>query len=368
MGGLEKSLVRILDKMCNMPEYEFTILVNDSVTEKYFLDFFAEKGIRLIEIPNEFDILGKKPYNFFARKFWKIKRLVLRKKIKKKIKLLVYKYLSNQDLIMDYFNCSFYSYIKDLNIPKIGWYHGNFSSYTKSHNYKELDCYDKFVCLTDSFKKQLLKSANQYSDKVIRIYNSINVEEIENLANNAYHPPVNERYFVFVGRIDIDKDHLTVIEAFRKFSQKHTDAKIYFIGDGGKRKEYEQIVKKYKLDDKIIFTGTLDNPLGYIKHSVASILSSKGEGFGITLIETASLKTLSIASDVPDSIREILLDGDAGLLFPFGDSDKLNHLMTEVWENKIPVQNMINTGFNNIDRFETNSILSEIDYLIKKNY
>ena len=44
-GGIEKCLVRILDKMCHMSEYELTVLVNNPVYEKYFLDFFAKTGI-----------------------------------------------------------------------------------------------------------------------------------------------------------------------------------------------------------------------------------------------------------------------------------------------------------------------------------
>ena len=364
-GGIEKCLVRILDKMCHMSEYELTVLVNNPVYEKYFLDFFAKTGIPLIEISNEFDALGEKPRNFLAKKIWKIRRFFFRIKHR----FLIHRYLSNQDLIVDYFNCSFYPILKKLNIPKIGWYHSSFVPYSEKldkNNKRFLTCYDKFVCLTDSFKEKLLKSAPRYSDKIVRMYNLIDTEEIKMLANDAPHPPTGEKYFVFVGRMHEDKDHLTVIEAFRKFAKKHTDAKIYFIGDGKKRAEYEQIVKKYKLDKNIIFTGILDNPLGYIKYATGNILSSPSEGLSVVLIEGALLKALNIASDAPDAAREILLNGNAGLLFSVGDSDDLCHLMTKVWENKIPIQDMIKTGFANISRFDANLVLPELDSLIKE--
>ena len=117
-GGIEKCLVRILDKMCHMSEYELTVLV---------------------KISNEFDALGEKPRNFLAKKIWKIRRFFFRIKHR----FLIHRYLSNQDLIVDYFNCSFYPILKKLNIPKIGWYHSSFVPYSEKldkNNKRFLTC------------------------------------------------------------------------------------------------------------------------------------------------------------------------------------------------------------------------------------
>lgn len=364
-GGIEKCLIRLLKKMHEMPEYELTVLVRRQVTERTFLDFFSEYGIPLIEFPNEYDMLGAKPKCFAARKIWRFRCFLFKLEQRKQIK----KHLLNKDVIVDYFNCSFYSILKNLNIPKIGWCHSNFLLYSQNldkNNKNFLNCYDKFVCLTDSFKEKLLPSVPQYLDKIVRIYNFVDVTEIKALAECAPHPQINEKYFVFVGRLHDDKDHSTVIEAFRKFVRYHPDAKMYFVGDGVRREEYEAIVKKYKLDKKIIFTGILNNPLGYIKYAVGNILSSPGEGFGAVLIEAAALKTPNIASDVPDGAREVLLDGLAGFLFPAGDSDKLCALMSDVWENNIDVQNKIQFGIKHLSRFQSENVLPSIDALIKR--
>ena len=75
------------------------------------------------------------------------------------------------------------------------------------------------------------------------LYTSIDFYEIRQRAIvSATH--FTEKYFVFVARIDnYQKDHLTVIKAFKKLVLKYPEAKMYFIGDGTGRNYYENMVK-----------------------------------------------------------------------------------------------------------------------------
>lgn len=364
-GGIEKCLIRILDKMYKQPEYEFQVMVKRPVIDKVFLDFFTERNIKLITLPDVYGIIGKKPKNFIRRKIWKIKRLIYSWKQKPYIK----KYLLTSDIIVDYFNCSFWAEIRNINKPKIGWYHSGFDIYNdeiEKNNRRYFGCYDKFVVLTETFRRDLLKSAEQYAHKIVQIYNPLSLSDILNASQTACSPASHEKYFVFMGRMHCDKDHLTVIKAFANFSKHHPEAKMYFIGDGEKRSEYEQMVCDSHLEGKIIFTGILENPFGYIKNAMANILSSPSEGLGNVLIEAAALHTLNIASDCPSGPAEILLNGKAGLLFPIGDNEKLSQLMNDVWENKIDSQSLIKAGYDNLHRFCSDTIIRQVDSLLQE--
>jgi glycosyltransferase involved in cell wall biosynthesis len=361
-GGIEKCLIRILDEMCLLPEYEFRVVTKRKVTNKAFLDFFAKRNIKLITLPDIHDIIGEKPKNFVRKKIWKIKRLPFLWKQKAYIK----KYLQNSDILVDYFNCSFCAELMNINKPKIGWFHSGFGVYNHNNTEKYFKCYDKFVVLTEAFRRDLVKLSPQYSHKIIQMYNPLNLENIADAAQIGLSPDSHEKYFVFVARMHPDKDHLTCIKAFSEFSKYHPEAKMYFIGDGEKRSEYEKTVRSFHLEDKIIFTGILGNPFGYIKNALANILSSPSEGLSNVLIEAAALKTLNIASDCPSGPSEILLNGKAGLLFPVGDSEKLSVLMSDVWGNKIDVQTLINTGYNSLHRFSSDTIIQHINHLFQE--
>lgn len=358
-GGIENCLIRLISKLQEYPQYEFTVISKKEVTEEKYLNFFKDKNIPLLY--NSYTDLGEKPLGRIAKMKWNLKRILHQRKNKKIIDKL-----KNSDVVIDYFNCSFFPELKKIDVPKIGWYHSGivpFNRYINDHR-QYLENYDSFVCLTDSFKKSLQVAEPSYSNKIIRIYNPIDIDQIKIIATNSVCPSENERYFVFVARMHEDKDHLTVIGAFEKFHKKYPDAKMYFIGDGDKREIYEQKVSKLGLSKNIIFTGRLSNPFGYIKHAVANILSSPNEGLPTVLIEAACLETLNIASDCPNGPAEILLEGEAGLLYPVGDQNKLLEMMILAWQKDHEIKNKVRKASLSLNRFDIEKIASQVNNLI----
>ena len=274
----------------------------------------------------------------------------------------------NCDIIIDYFNCSFLSELKDIKKPKIGVYHSSINFFNKDYANKQdllFNTYDKFVCLTKSFRQDIIEKYPQYKNKIVQIYNPIDIKSIKELANQGLYPE-NEKYFVFLARFHSDKDHDCVIDAFNLLNSKIKNAKIYFLGAGEKENEYKAKVKRLGLDDKIIFSGVLQNPYGYLKDSVANILSSPNEGLSNVLIEWAALEVLNIASNCKSSVAEVLLDGKGGLLFPVGDSKTLCDIMLDVWNEKINKQFYIKNANDNIDRFNMENIILEFKSLISE--
>ena len=358
-GGIESNLLRLLEKLSENPKYEIRVISQKPVVEHHFLDFFKTHNIPLIYDYRA--LLGQKPNRFIPKIIWKFNRLLPKYQNREALNALI-----NSDVIIDYFNCSFYSDLKNLDVPKIGWYHASIIPFKKNYdsNKRYLKCYDKFICLTDAVKNELTQLEPILSKKILRIYNPVEISEIKNAADNAYAPPNQERYFVFVARMAEDKDHLTVIHAFNLFHKLHPNAKMYFLGDGYKRGEYERLVSSLGLNKHIIFVGTVTNPFGYMQNAVANILSSPSEGLASVLVEAACLKTLNIASDCPNGPSEILLNGEAGLLFPVGNPKKLFEKMLIAWNQEDNVSRMISVAYNNLHRFESDKIISQINSLI----
>ncbi len=338
-GGIEKALIRILEQLITYNKYEFTIVTMRPVTEQVFLDFFAKNNI---------------PVHMFDKKS---SRAIFRE----------------SDIIVDYFNCAFCDKLRHVACPVIGWYHSGFIPYSKNlvnNNRNYAFTYDRFVCLTKSFWDEMQKYPN-IAKKTLQIYNPFDLNQIRDMADMGKTPADGEKYFVFLGRLHSDKDHMTVINAFDKFAANTPDAKMYFIGDGDYLDKYKSEIESRGLGGKIILTGVMDNPFGYIKNATANILSSPSEGLSNVLVEGAALGTLNIASNCPSGPAEILMDGQAGLLFPVGDSRKLAQIMDDVWNENVDANQMIQNASNAITRFDAENITAQfvhvIDELARKN-
>lgn len=334
-GGIEKCLLRIIEELMKTDKYDICVIVKRPIYEQYFNDFFNKYSIKVI--------------NFNKKASYKI--------------------LNHADLVIDYFNCSFLTEMQHVTAPKIGFYHSSINFFDNEF-INSKDClfstYDKFVCLTKSFREDVIERFPKYKNKIIQIYNPFNIDKLRKLANEGECPKDKSKYFVFLGRFHQDKDHICVIKAFDLFIKKNPDGKIYFLGAGDKENEYRSIVKNLNLEDKIIFTGAIPNPYGYLKHSTANILSSPNEGLSNVLVEGAILGVLNISSNCKSSAAEVLLDGKGGVLYPIGDSNNLATIMDDVWNNRIDKSYYINNATNSIGRFDINIVIKQFEDLISE--
>ncbi len=356
-GGIEKSLVQLLEHLSQYPQYKFSVVVEKPLIEKSFIDFFQKHKIEVYVFENKKIKFDKQRTNLILKLIYK----AINHLYKKRHAYAVKKYFIKSDLIIDYFNCSFCDFLKDIDAPKIGWFHSGFLQYEKYFdglNKKYAATYDKLVVITKSFQSQLLNNKD-IGGKVVQIYNPFNVSQIREMADHATDYPKDEKYFTFVGRFHEDKDHQTIIDAFEMIAPKHPEAKIYFIGDGDTKEHYINIVKQKNLEKNIIFLGTLVNPFGYMKHATANILSSPSEGLSNVLVEGAILGTLNVASDCPSGPEEILLDGNAGLLYPVGDSKRLAQIMEDILEDRVDSKQLIEKATSELERFDVNNIAKQ---------
>lgn len=359
-GGIEHCLLTLLSTLAPNKTIEFTVLSRRAVHNHYFLDFFKNHNIRLIELEKR---SGKDRVWMALTRFKKGEALFLPSPQKQMVDLF-----EQATIILDYFNGSFHGELLSVTTPRICFMHTSFPYFKRhilDHCSRFFDSYSHFICLTKTFYNELIQLNPSIQPKCRHLYNPINVARIRELAQLAPHPPTH-KYFVFLGRFHSDKDHDCVIEAMSIFVKQHPDGCLYFLGAGEKEAEYRQKIKERHLEAHIILAGVLNNPYGFLKQAVANILSSPSEGLSTVLIEAAVLGVLNIASDSPSCVSEILLEGKAGLLYPIGDHKELARLMGLVWKNEINTSSYIQAGLDAINRFDHHQISNDILQLIQK--
>jgi|LakMenE01Jun11ns_1017448.scaffolds.fasta_scaffold9914123_3 glycosyltransferase involved in cell wall biosynthesis len=128
-------------------------------------------------------------------------------------------------------------------------------------------------------------------------------EKIKSTITELY----NEPYLLFIGRKELRKNLITIIEAFNLVKLSHQDLKLVLAGISGYG--YQEIAKaidksEYKKD--IINLNRVNNleKLTLYKNSKAVLYPSYYEGFGFPILEALQQGIPVIASDIPSS-REI---------------------------------------------------------------
>lgn len=363
IGGVESVMIRTLDMLLVHKDIDISVITYVDIKEPVYLDWFAaHPQVKLYALyPSRF--FGTDLSRFFlTRIFQHLCRDVYRWFKRTVFGLNAFKDI---DVFIDYFNFSFDKELRKTSKPKINWWHASIDAFISGGYIKYMKNYNVLVTLTDGFVLDFKKLYPEYADKIVRIYNPIDVNRVVEKAKDITTP--TGKYFCSVSRLYSDKDIPTLLNAFDIFWNKNNkpDVSLYIIGDGSYRVRYEVMAHTLSASKQIIFTGALSNPFGYMQGAIANILSSKSEGFALVLTEAIALDTLNISSDCRNGPREILCDGAGGLLFEPGNAQQLADCMYIAFNNKKQVKEMKKIAKDNLYRFDADVIDDEIISLIK---
>lgn len=147
----------------------------------------------------------------------------------------------------------------------------------------------------------------------------------------ANQPPV----ILSVGRLNVQKDYGTLIDAFYEVSKKRT-ARLLILGDGEERSMLEEKIKHYGLADKVSLPGFVDNPYAYMSKADVYVLSSRWEGLPTVLVEALYCGPTIVSTDCPSGPVEILENGQQGTLIPMQDVSSMASAIELAIDGKSP--------------------------------
>jgi glycosyltransferase involved in cell wall biosynthesis len=132
---------------------------------------------------------------------------------------------------------------------------------------------------------------------------------------------------LIVGRMassERHKGHEQLIRAWPNVRMHVPDAQLVVVGRGDDRDRLIRLASDQKAPDSILFTGWLnDATLTEIyRRSRVFAIPSDGEGFGLVLIEAMKHALPCVASH-SDATREIVVDGDTGILVDHDNGDDI---------------------------------------------
>ncbi|UNZ20239.1 glycosyltransferase family 4 protein [Streptomyces sp. 891-h] len=147
---------------------------------------------------------------------------------------------------------------------------------------------------------------------------------VEGLPNSVPEPDVaptdgSGKWVVAAGRLAPAKRYDMLIRAFGEVVRERPDWGLRIYGHGREHDKLRALVDELGLYNHVFLMGSA-HPIEaeWVKGSVCAVTSSL-ESFGMTIVEAMRCGLPVVATDCPHGPREIIRDGEDGLLVPTGD-------------------------------------------------
>jgi glycosyltransferase involved in cell wall biosynthesis len=147
-------------------------------------------------------------------------------------------------------------------------------------------------------------------------------------------PPTPRRPGLTVGYLGRIKAYKSVDHLLRAFAMVRTavpDARLVIVGDGDARPDLERLAAESGIGASVEFTGFVppEEKVRRLQQMDLVVNTSAKEGWGLTVVEANACGVPVIASDVP-GLRDSVVDGTTGWLYPYGDLERLAATMERV--------------------------------------
>ena len=346
-GGVEKNFFLV----CNYLVHKVNSLKVITVSKKYRKKF--DKSVVLITPSlNIWD-------NFNRRVKYLIALILLIKEIIKDKNTIIFSFQANIYCILI---CKLFSIkiITRSNTAPVGWSKNPLKRLIFRIG---LSLSDKVMVNSIQFKKILKKDLNVNSEV---IYNPLNKKEIIKKSKKSSRKIFNSSSklkILNIGRFTDQKDQLTFLKSLNQIKDK-ISFEACLVGRGSLKQKLEKYILDNKLNHFVKILNFTENPYPLIKQANLFILTSKYEGLPNVLLEALVLKKFIISSSCETGPKEILLNGNGGLLFKVGNYKELAEKIIFYSTNKQKCNKLLNNSYKSLNRFDYKVNLSKYYKLI----
>jgi len=136
--------------------------------------------------------------------------------------------------------------------------------------------------------------------------------------------PKDPGRIIFVGRFNHEKRIDRLITAFSMIADKYPDWHVDIFGDGNEKQNLLNQIKEMKLEGRVIIHEPTKAIYDEYKRSEMLVLCSEHEASPLVLVEAMACGVPCVSLDCPNGPREIIQDGETGLLAKDGDVEDLS--------------------------------------------
>ena len=173
-------------------------------------------------------------------------------------------------------------------------------------------------------------------------YGNVKGIDMDHFNPDAFKAEPHEGFtFVFVGRIVRDKGINELVAAFDRLHKEHDSTRLVLVGPREDNLDpvLPETLQRINLGDGIESVGSQKDVRPFYAQADALVFPSYREGFPNVVIEAGAMSLASIVTDINGS-REIIIDGQNGVIIPSRDEEALYQAMKRFVEHPDEVEKM----------------------------
>lgn len=252
---------------------------------------------------------------------------------------------------------------------KIAWLHGALYQYLlMSEGYLSLyRNIGNLVVLITAIQEEALVYNSFARLNIKQMYNptmilerTVNFEKVQELKNKYGD------FWIMVALLMQPKDHATVLQAIKILKDKYNcENKLLLLGNGPNKNVIEHEIRKMGLEEQVILLGAVDDVENYYTSCFALVHASLFEGFGMVLVEALSFNKPVVCTDCGAGVREVLMDGEYGILCKIQDPEDLARCMKMLIDDKELYKDLSRKAAFRAKAFGPNAISTQVEELLE---
>lgn len=172
----------------------------------------------------------------------------------------------------------------------------------------------------------MIKKTFSNPDHIRTVHNGVRCAEFPHIEEKARIKQelgieAGQQIIGTVGCLEKAKGHDIFIALAKKVLKVRDDITFVIVGEGSLRPKLERMVRRAKLEHKIILTGFRSDAVAVMSIFNVFLLTSRWEGFPNVILEAMSQRVPVLSTDV-GGISELIRDGENGELFKVNEIDR----------------------------------------------
>ena len=185
---------------------------------------------------------------------------------------------------------------------------------------------DQLIAVSKMIEDKLV-AEGRTTAPITRIYNGVDLSRYERVEAcctlpDEYGMEPGSQIVGVVARLEPEKGHPTLLEAWPPVLRAVPDAYLLIVGEGSRREALEAQTRDLRIAHRVVFTGRRDDVPSVTAALDVAVLPSYREAQGLSILEALALSRPVVASNV-GGIPEMITDGVNGVLVPPHDPDAL---------------------------------------------
>ena len=228
---------------------------------------------------------------------------------------------------------------------------------------------NRLIAVSDAIVEKLVAEGRD-TTAISRIYNGVDLERFDEATGGEairaeFGIPANAPLAVVVGRLEPEKGHPTLIEAWPVVHHHFTSAHLLVVGEGSERDRLEGLAAAHLRAEiccaSVHFLGRREDVPQILAAADVVVMPSYREAQGLAIVEALAANRPVIASNV-GGIPEMIHSGENGILVPSQDPSALASAIALLFRDRALAEKLANAGHELVHaRFCVDDMLRDIE-------